>query len=451
MSDEREMPGIIDWQELTGQSWLVIDLISIPIFSAIAGLLTNWTGVIMLFAPVRFTGFYMPGLKTLFPFLPRKLQILPTFAPGGILGFQGFIPARGEKMASLMVDKALSRIGSLKDFVRELDPDLIAAHIAKSGKSMLRPMIAELMEREHPQLWRDLSPRMKELVFQRIEDEMPALTQRAFAQIGDNIDQLVDVKLMCVMHMKRHPELLKEIIYGLGAPELRFMVKTGLLGAPMGFLLALYLQVHSDFFLLGWIPHWAMVLVGAAIIGIIVNVIAVKVVFTPGDPKPRWRCLWKQALFAKRQDQAAADLGHAFAYQVITVPNIANELLAGPRGDRTVNLLTEILSKEVKSILGPVTQMVRVAVGAREFDAIQAGAGSAALGLAPAVVEDEAFVKQQAEKIDKFCTVKLRELPPSQFMDLMYSAVEQDAWLLYAHGGFLGIFVGAFHILFFGA
>jgi hypothetical protein len=36
-------------------------------------------------------------------------------------------------------------------------------------------------------------------------------------------------------------------------------------------------------------------------------------------------------------------------------------------------------------------------------------------------------------------------------MDMLYSAVEQDAWLLYAHGGFLGIFVGAIHLLIFGS
>jgi len=72
----------------------------------------------MLFAPTRFTGFYVPGLKTLFPFLPRKLQILPIFAPGGILGFQGFVPARAEKMASFISDKALVKIGSPSDFYR---------------------------------------------------------------------------------------------------------------------------------------------------------------------------------------------------------------------------------------------------------------------------------------------------------------------------------------------
>lgn len=73
--------SFIDWEGLTGQSKFVIDMVSIPIFSAIAGLITNWTGVLMLFAPTQFTGFYAPGLKTLFPLLPRKVQILPIFAP----------------------------------------------------------------------------------------------------------------------------------------------------------------------------------------------------------------------------------------------------------------------------------------------------------------------------------------------------------------------------------
>ena len=78
--------GLIDWEHLTGQSKFVIDIISVPLFSAFAGLITNWTGVIMLFSPARFTGFHVPGLTRLFPILPRKVQILPIFAPGGILG-----------------------------------------------------------------------------------------------------------------------------------------------------------------------------------------------------------------------------------------------------------------------------------------------------------------------------------------------------------------------------
>jgi hypothetical protein len=444
--------GVIDWEHLTGQSKFVIDIVSIPIFSAIAGVLTNWTGVLMMFAPTRFTGFYVPGLKTLFPFLPRKLQILPTFAPGGILGFQGFVPARAEKMASFITDKAIAKIGSVHDFYRELNPDLLAAHLATAGRPLLRPMVDNLMEREHPQLWRDLSPHMKELVHRQLADRFPEISKRAFDQIGNNIDQLVDVKLLAVGHIRRHPELLKYIFYSMGSPELRFMTRSGVLGAPMGLLLALYLQVHHQIFLLSWIPAWVIVLIGAALIGIAVNIIAIKVVFTPGEPMPRYRYPWKQAKLAKRQPQAAADLGHVFGYTIITLPNVTHELLAGPRGDRTRGVLEDVLTTEIASILGPVGSMVRAAVGAREFDAIQAGAaGGVVVELAPVLAQDEEFTKAQSGRIEKFCTEKLRALSPGEFMDMLYSAIEQDAWLLYAHGGFLGIFVGALHLLVFGA
>lgn len=444
--------GLIDWEQLTGQSKFVIDIVSIPIFSAIAGVLTNWTGVLMLFAPTRFTGFYVPGLKTLFPFLPRKLQILPIFAPGGILGFQGFVPARAEKMASFISDKALTKIGSPSDFYRELDPDALAAHMAKTGRPLLRPMVNDLMRREHPQLWQDLPPRMKELVFRQLEARFPEITQRAFTQIGDNIDQLVDIKLLAVGHMRRHPELLKFIFYSMGAPELRFMTKIGVLGAPMGLLLALYLQVHHSIPILGLIPAWLVVLAGAATIGIVVNIIAIKVVFTPGEPKPRYKCLWKQAKLAKRQPEAAAGLGHVFGYTVITLENVTREVLTGPRGDRTMGVLEDVLSKEISSILGPVSSVVRAAVGTREFDAIQSGAaGGLMVDIVPALMQDEEFTRTQSGRVEKFCTAALRALSPGEFMDMLYSAVEQDAWLLYAHGGFLGIFVGAAHLLFFGA
>jgi hypothetical protein len=406
----------------------------------------------MLFAPTRFTGFYVPGLKTLFPFLPRKLQILPIFAPGGILGFQGFVPARAEKMASFITDKALTKIGSVEDFYRELDPDALAARVSTAGLPVLRPMVDDLMVREHPQLWLDLPPRVKELVYRQLEARFPEITKRAFEQIGQNVDQLVDIKLLAVGHMRRNPELLKYIFYSMGAPELRFMTRIGVLGAPMGLLLALYLQVHEHFFLLSWLPTWTIVLLGAAVIGIVVNIIAIKVVFTPGEPMPRYRCLWKQAKLAKRQPQAAADLGRVFGYTIITLQNVTREMLLGPRGDRTLGVLEDVLSREIASILGPMGSMVRAAVGAREFDSIRAGAaGGLAQDIAPVLTADEDFTTAQSGRIEKFCTAKLRALSPSEFMDMLYSAIEQDAWLLYAHGGFLGIFVGAVHLALFGA
>ena len=465
----------LDWEAMTGQSKFVIDMVSVPIFSAVAGIITNWTGVLMLFAPVNFSGFYTPGLKSVYPFFPRKVQILPVFAPGGILGFQGFIPARAEKMAAICCDKAILKIGSIKDIFQELDPEGIADHVADIAKTDLRGLVDEVMEKEHPDLWHDLAPQMREVLYKRIDDELPAISRKAFVQIGDNIDQLIDIKLLVVGFLRKNPKILKEIIQGLGGPELKFMVWIGLLGFPMGIFLAAWLVFvhytgeHAEhaheldpgavfISLPSWLnaivhflPPWLWVVGGAAVIGVIVNIIAIKMVFEPGEPQPRYKYLWKQAKFAKRQHEAAGDFGHALAYQVLTLGNIANELLNGPRGDKTQRLIQAVLAEEVSRILGPMKSMLRVAVGAREFDSILTGSGGAALDMAPKLMDDTEFNKVQSEKIDKFATQKLREMAPADFMEMLYAAIEQDAWLLYLHGGLLGVVVGAVHLLIFGA
>src|SRR5690606_38543006 len=184
----------VDWEELTGQSKLVVELVSFPIFSALAGLLTNWTGVLMLFWPLEFRGVRIPGLHVLYPYLPRRVQVLPTFSGDGRqLGFQGFIPARAEKMASICVDKALMRIGSPRDFIHELDLDGVADHIAATARSRTPEIVDEVMYRENPDLWKAVPRGVRQAIYQRVDAQLPKLCRRAFDSLGDNIDQLIDI------------------------------------------------------------------------------------------------------------------------------------------------------------------------------------------------------------------------------------------------------------------
>src|SRR5947208_277598 len=105
-----------------------ISLLSVPVFTAAIGYLTNWTGVWMLFNPVEFRGFRMPGLEPLVGLLPRRIQQIPGVMNGGV-GWQGIIPSRAAKMASLAVDKGIAKVGSPSEFYAKLDPEAIAEHI----------------------------------------------------------------------------------------------------------------------------------------------------------------------------------------------------------------------------------------------------------------------------------------------------------------------------------
>src|SRR5689334_12524067 len=114
---------------------LLVDLITVPLFTGVIGYITNWTGVLMLFQPLRFRGVRVPGLRMLFPFLPRRVQVLPLVRYDGRIGWQGIVPSRADKMASISVDKGLARLGSIGDFYRELEPERIAEHLTAIARS----------------------------------------------------------------------------------------------------------------------------------------------------------------------------------------------------------------------------------------------------------------------------------------------------------------------------
>ena len=222
---------------------------------------------------------------------------------------------------------------------------------------------------------------------------------------------------MTVKHLRKNPEVLRDIIKGMAVPELRFMVQIGALGLLFGIPLALYLTWIHDFHppVLSAIPSWLIVLAGTALIGVIVNIIAVKVVFEPGEPQPRYKYLWKQGLFPKRQHEAAGQIADMLSVEVLTVSNFANELLHGSSGDKTAAFIEEAISEEVRRILGPIAVTVGKTLGVVNFQALQRGAGTAVVDFAPTVFQDEEYNKAQAKKIAVFATEKLRALPAHEF------------------------------------
>src|SRR3982750_1073633 len=121
--------------------------LTIPLFTGAIGYLTNWSGVWMLFYPVSFAGWRVPGLKRLAPLLPRRIQQIPGVMKGGV-GWQGIIPSRAAKMGSIAVDKGIAKLGSPSDFYRPLDPERIAGHILATSREDIPDVVARIMPRE---------------------------------------------------------------------------------------------------------------------------------------------------------------------------------------------------------------------------------------------------------------------------------------------------------------
>lgn len=419
---------------------LVMELISIPLFTGIIGYITNWTGVLMLFAPIRFYGFRVPGMSLLYPYLPRRIQVLPMFRSDGRVGWQGMVPSRAEKMASIAVDKSLSKLGSVTDFYRTLDPDSVAEQFVKIAQPEIRGLVHDIMRRENPRLWYNLPGFAKEAIYRRVESELPENANRITASLGDHIESLLDPKWMAIRHLTEHPKLLNSIFREMGAKELRFMINFGFyFGFPMGFVLVALLHVF---------PFWWVLPLGGVVIGYVVNYLGITLIYEPVRPV-RW-LPWRQGLMVKRRFEVIDGYADLIADEVITTENIAKELMFGPRSDRTHRMLETVLRDAIDQSVGRARLAVKMSVGNDEYDRLQVALAPVAMKFATDAMSDQVFAEEQAARIRQFVASQMRKLSLEDFVDLLRSATKQDEWLLFVHGAVLGSLGGFVHLAIFG-
>ncbi|MEV0030496.1 hypothetical protein [Nocardia sp. NPDC050793] len=415
---------------------------TIPLFTGVIGYITNWTGVLMLFQPIAFHGIRAPGLRALYPFLPKRIQVLPLLSYDGRMGWQGIVPSRADKMASIAVDKGLAKLGSVSDFYRELEPDKLAEHLASIADAQITDIVEEILRREHPQLWYNLPSQVRDMVHARVRQQLPEILRELTEELGANIDQLIDVKQMVIRYFQARPQLLNTLFQVLGAKELRFMQNFGFyFGAPMGALLVLILHVTG-------LSTWVVLPIGGVIIGWVVNWIGINMIFAPAYPK--WWCPWRQGLLIKRQSEITDGYAELVSSQVMTVANIGDELLNGPRSDRTMQMLEDTLRPAADRALGPARPAVKFMLGSREYDSLQATLTTEAMSIAPIAFADPDFNLQQGKQINDYIAKQMSALQPPDFVEMLRSAIKQDEWLLFVHGGALGLLAGYAHILIFG-
>jgi len=429
----------VDWffQHADLHDW--IQFATIPLFTGVIGWLINWSGLWMLFSPLSFHGFEVPGLKSLARVLPRKLQEIPGILHGGI-GWQGIVPARAAKMGSIASDKAIAKLGTPAEFYQQLEPDKIAEHIITMFEPDMPRMIAEVMEREHPGLWRDLPRPAKQGVIARVQQQMPTVVRGITDEIGKHIDQLLDPKLMVIEHFRRNPALVVRVFRDIGQRELNLMV---LFGFIFGFLLGIPVALVDH-----WFGLWWMLPLLGVVVGWVTNALGMWLIFEPVEPK-QILGVKVHGLFLRRQDGAAEVYARIIADDVVTLERIGDFLMDGPRGDRTRQMIATAMGPAIDQAAGPVRGAVRIAIGRRKFDNIREGIAVEAVDRTISPFKDPEFSRKQSDKIRTLIARRTKEMSPQDFVEMLRSAIKEDEWMLYAHGAIMGFAGGVIHLAIF--
>jgi uncharacterized membrane protein YheB (UPF0754 family) len=419
----------------------LVSLVTVPFFSGAIGYLTNWTGVWMLFNPIQFKGFHLPGLRPLVHFLPRKIQQIPGFMQGGV-GWQGIIPSRAAKMGSIAVDKGIAKLGNVGDFYEQLEPEKIAEYMIETSRDDVREVVERIMQREHPQLWQDIGAGGRERVHDRVQQQLPDIIRTLSDEIGTNVDQLADVKLMVIRTMEQNPELANRVYLEVARKELRMMVNFGFI---FGFLLGIPVAVLTEVLFHVW---WLLPICGV-IVGYVTNLIGIWMIFEPIEPT-KWGPIKMHGLFLRRQKEVAKVYAKIIADDIVTLRNLGYEMLRGPSADRTRQVIERCMRPAVDRAAGVLQPALRVAIGTREYDAIRSSVATETVESAVAPMTDPEFSRQQSDKVRDLIAQRMREMSYADFSEMLRTAMREDEWLLYLHGAVLGLGGGLIHLAIFG-
>jgi uncharacterized membrane protein YheB (UPF0754 family) len=415
-------------------------LITIPFFTGAIGYVTNWTGVLMLFYPVQFKGLRFKQLAALAKLLPRRLQQIPGLMVGGI-GWQGIVPSRSAKMGSLAVDVGIAKLGTPAEFWRQLDPEQMAEQIVQSTREDIRATVERIMTREHPRLWSDLPPQVKAVVHARVLDQLPAIVRELTNEIGENIEQLADIKLMVIRRFEEQPDLANRIFLDMGRRELKFIQNFGFY---FGFALGIPVAAITHF-----VTFWWLLPILGVLVGYVTNWVALWMIYEPPQPRHIGPFLI-QGLFIRRQPEVADVYARIVSDEILTMRNFGHELLEGPRRDRTRTLIETAMRPAIDRATGRARAAVRVAVGADEYDRISRSFAAEPVEHIMTPLGDPEFSAGQSATMRKLIAERMRELAPEDFSEMLRTATRQDEWLLLLHGAVLGFGAGLIHLAIFG-
>ena len=122
------------------------------------------------------------------------------------------------------------------------------------------------MQREHPALWRDLPPRAREAVHRRVVEQLPDIVREVTDEIGRNIDELLDVKLMVIRHLEANPELVNRVFLETGRKELKLIENFGFV---FGFVLGIPVVFITEA-----LPYWWVLPICGTVVGWVTNWVA---------------------------------------------------------------------------------------------------------------------------------------------------------------------------------
>jgi uncharacterized membrane protein YheB (UPF0754 family) len=392
-----------------GFNFSTLSLLSIPLISAVVGFCTNFLALKMMFYPIEFVG------------------IKPFF------GWQGLIPAKRKEMAEIEVDLVVGKLLSVQELASRVDSKKLNIAMQRRLKQVLRKIVNDAMRECAPQLWASLPVQGKNLLYSRIEADIPNVLNNLVNDFKHNIEEIVNIKELVVNKLVESPELINEIFIKSGAKEYPFIERSGfwfglLFGLPT-MLVWIYL------------PQWWVLPLGGLIVGYLTNWIALKIIFEPKHPL-KFMGFTFQGMFLKRQDEVSRVYSDIIESKIMTSENIIDVALHGSGSGRLLEIVELHVNDAIERYVAFAQPYFGLVVGSKSYYKMKDVASRRIFEDSEKYLPYAYAYTNSAMRIGDDLCERMKALTPHEFEGVLRPAYEADEWKLILTGAILGMGAG---------
>lgn len=364
----------------------------IPWIAAFVGWGTNVIALEMTFGPLEFWGWELWRMGD---------------EPWGLFGWQGIIPSKAEKMATVCFELFTTRLFNIQEIFHRLDPVRFSDVMSDPILLMMDSVIEEVATVYMPSVWQKLPKEVKDDIVVTADIEGHAFMAEFMQDMQDHVEDVVDIKHMTVQACLRNKALIVEIFKECGDKEFVFIRRSGFY---LGFIFGI-------FQMLVWFLYdaaWTLPAAGFAV-GWLTNYVALKIIFRPLHPTKILCWNGVQGIFLKRQHEVSAIFSRVVMTEIMHVEAIWDAIFTGPLSKNFFAMLRAHTLVFVDKMLAEIKPIAIASLGAEAFAQMKEDIAQKVIEKLPAIMDHSYQYSSEALDMENTVREKMQSLPAAEF------------------------------------
>lgn len=410
------LPWLQTWSEIKADvevNWLIY--VSMPFIAAFVGYTTKIVALQMLYKPIEYRGI-------------------------GPFGWQGVVPRRAGKVASLTIEMLTEKLLKPEEILDQIDATAAVEELREPMMRTIDEMARELAEEIRPGLWDSLPESGRRVIQNRVHAVAPKVVDNLIAEMRQDLSLYVDLQYLAVTTLVKNKEQLNQLMHGLSGAAMKFIRRSGIW---FGFLIGLVQVVAWAYFHNPWImPAFGF------FTGFFSDWLALNLIFIPRERRKILGLFPAHGVLHAEREQITRDYAKILAHDIFSPDVLFEAILHGPTSDRLFATLSREVSAALDSQAGFASPLVPLAIGTQRYRALKETIVSRLIERLPDTMAEAKEYAARTLDIENLIVSKMRQLTPEQYEGIMRPVFKDDELLMITVGAVLGFAVGELQVLF---